>query len=288
MNEALGYFEPRPWHAPAAEAERSGAGTRAPRTIGEYRADRRDAQIGKDSQIRAARDRRSPEGGDDGEDVWECAARACRGVHRWTAALSGRRRRAAIRSRSGPSLALTGAGASPSKVDRTPRLDIWRDDVNAKGGLFGRPVELVIYRRSEHAGERARHHTKLITVDKVDLLLRGPYGTNYVAQAMPTIIKNKKLTISFTASTSMTKFQYDKYFTMVSVGPEGEIPSPSVSFDVAAAQKPEGSRDHRDPRRRRRVPPGRRAGSSPREIKKKWLKLVGDKSYPPSTTDFAQ
>ena len=38
----------------------------------------------------------------------------------------------------GMSLALTGAGASPSKVINTA-LNIWRDDVNAKGGLLGRP-----------------------------------------------------------------------------------------------------------------------------------------------------
>ena len=34
------------------------------------------------------------------------------------------------------SLALTGAGASPSKVINTA-LEIWRDDINAKGGLLG-------------------------------------------------------------------------------------------------------------------------------------------------------
>ena len=41
--------------------------------------------------------------------------------------------------RIGMSLALTGAGASPSKVINTA-LDIWRDDVNANSGLLGRPV----------------------------------------------------------------------------------------------------------------------------------------------------
>jgi len=46
--------------------------------------------------------------------------------------------------RIGMSLALTGAGASPSKVINTA-LDIWREDINAKGGLLNRPVELVIY-----------------------------------------------------------------------------------------------------------------------------------------------
>jgi branched-chain amino acid transport system substrate-binding protein len=90
--------------------------------------------------------------------------------------------------RIGMSLALTGAGASPSKVINTA-LDIWRDDINAKGGLLGRPVELVIYDDQSAPANVPTIYTKLITVDKVDLLL-GPYGTNFVAPAMPTIIQN--------------------------------------------------------------------------------------------------
>src|SRR3982751_4364434 len=99
--------------------------------------------------------------------------------------------------RVGVGLALTGAGAAPSKVVNTA-LEIWRDDVNAKGGLLGRPVELVIYDDQSTPANVPGIYTKLITVDKVDLLL-GPYGTNFVAPAMPAIIQHKKMTISFTA-----------------------------------------------------------------------------------------
>src|SRR6478672_8701064 len=138
--------------------------------------------------------------------------------------------------RIGMSLALTGAGASPSKVINTA-LEIWRDDINAKGGLLGRPVELVIYDDQSSPANVPNIYTKLITVDKADLLL-GPYGTNFVAPAMPTIIQNKKLTISFTAIGINDKFNYDKYFSMVSTGPEG-VDSFSIGFfDMAAAQLP--------------------------------------------------
>src|SRR5215813_7214215 len=121
--------------------------------------------------------------------------------------------------RIGMSLALTGAGAAPSKVINTA-LEIWRDDVNAKGGLLGRPVELVIYDDQSAPANVPNIYTKLITVDKVDLLL-GPYGTNFVAPAMPTIIQNNKMTISFTAIGINDQYHYPKYFSMVSVGPEG-------------------------------------------------------------------
>src|SRR6476659_7032634 len=138
--------------------------------------------------------------------------------------------------RIGLSLALTGAGAAPSKVINTA-LDIWREDVNAKGGLLGRSVELVIYDDQSTPANVPNIYTKLITVDKVDLLL-GPYGTNFVAPAMPTIIQNKKLTISFTAIGINDKFNYDKYFSMVSIGPHAGNSFSIGFFDLAAAQKP--------------------------------------------------
>src|ERR1700692_1750014 len=185
--------------------------------------------------------------------------------------------------RIGMSLALTGAGASPSKVVNTA-LDLWRDDINAKGGLLGRPVELVIYDYQSAPANVPIIYTKLITVDKVDLLL-GPYGTNFVAPAMPTIIQNKKLTISFTAIGINDKFQYDKYFSMVSVGPEG-VNSFSIGFfDMAAAQKPKPETVAilaADAEFAQGAAQGARE-----EIKKHGFKLVYDKSYPPATADFA-
>src|SRR3954471_811532 len=138
--------------------------------------------------------------------------------------------------RIGVGLALTGAGAAPSKVVNTA-LELWRDDINAKGGLLGRPVELVIYDDQSTPANVPGIYTKLISVDKVDLLL-GPYGTNFVAPAMPTIIQNKKLTISFTAIGINRQFNYDKYFSMVSVGPDGVNAFSIGMFDLAAQQNP--------------------------------------------------
>jgi len=185
--------------------------------------------------------------------------------------------------RIGVGLALTGAGAAPSKVINTA-LDIWRDDINAKGGLLGRPVELVIYDDQSTPANVPNIYTKLITVDKVDLLL-GPYGTNFVAPAMPTIIQNKKLTISFTAIGINREFKYDKYFSMVSVGPEGVNAFSIGFFDLAAQQKPKPQTVAilaADAEFAQSAAQGARE-----EIKKHGFTLVYDKSYPPSTTDFA-
>src|SRR5207247_1868990 len=185
--------------------------------------------------------------------------------------------------RIGMSLALTGAGASPSKVINTA-LEIWRDDVNAKGGLLGRPVQLVILDDQSTPSNVPNIYTKLITVDKVDLLL-GPYGTNFVAPAMPAIIQNKKMTISFTAIGINDKFNYDKYFSMVSVGPEGVNAFSICFFDLAAAQTPKPQTVAilaADAEFAQSA-----AHAARQEIKKQGFKIVYDKSYPPSTTDFA-
>jgi len=139
--------------------------------------------------------------------------------------------------RVGLSLALTGAGAAPSKVINTA-LEMWRDDVNAKGGVLGRPVELVVYDDQSTPGNVPAIYTKLITLDKVDLLL-GPYGTNFVAPAMPAIMAHNKMTISFTAIGINDKFKYDKYFSMVSVGPDGVHAFSRGFFEIAMAQKPQ-------------------------------------------------
>ena len=185
--------------------------------------------------------------------------------------------------RIGMSLALTGAGASPAKVINTA-LEIWRDDINAKSGLLGRPIELVIYDDQSTPANVPNIYTKLIAVDKVDLLL-GPYGTNFVAPAMPTIIDNNKLTISFTAIGINDKFHYPKYFSMVSTGPEG-VDSFSIGFfDMAAAQLPKPQTVAiiaADAEFAQSAADGAR-----RQIKKHGFNLVYDQSYPPSATDFA-
>jgi branched-chain amino acid transport system substrate-binding protein len=185
--------------------------------------------------------------------------------------------------RIGLSLALTGAGAAPSKVINIA-LEMWRDDINARGGLLGRPVELVIYDDQSTPANVPGIYTKLITLDKVELLL-GPYATNFVAPAMPAIMAQNKMTISFTAIGINDKFNYDKYFSMVSVGPDGVRAFSRGFFDIAVAQNPRPETVAilaADAEFARSAADGARD-----EIKKHGLNVVYDQSYPPQTTDFA-
>ena len=182
----------------------------------------------------------------------------------------------------GTGLALTGGGAPAGKM-LLAALEIWRDDINAKGGLLGRPVEVIYYDDQSTTSNVPGIYTKLITVDKIDLLV-GPYGTNFVAPAMPTIIQNKKMVISYTAIGINREYNYPKYFSMVPVGQEGVNAFSKGFFELAAKQNPKPQTVAilaADAEFAQATATGARE-----ELKKHGFKLVYDKNYPPATTDF--
>jgi len=67
-------------------------------------------------------------------------------------------------------------------------IELWRDKVNASGGLLGRKVEVIVYDDRSDAATAARLYEKLITDDKVDLLM-GPWGS--VSSATGAAVANK-------------------------------------------------------------------------------------------------
>src|SRR5262245_52125008 len=74
----------------------------------------------------------------------------------------------------GYSMALTG-GLAPNGKSALLAQKIWEEDVNAKGGLLGRPVKLIYYDDKSAPAEVPAIYTKLLDVDKVDLVI-GPYA----------------------------------------------------------------------------------------------------------------
>src|SRR5438132_14178160 len=89
----------------------------------------------------------------------------------------------------GFSMALTG-GLAPNGKSALLAQKIWEEDVNAKGGLLGRPVKLIYYDDQTNPATVPGIYTKLLDVDKVDLIIGG-YGTNMLAPAMPVVIQKK-------------------------------------------------------------------------------------------------
>src|SRR5882757_10856062 len=87
-------------------------------------------------------------------------------------------------------MALTGP-LGPNGKSALLAMEIWVEETNAKGGLLGRPVQLVNYDDQSNPSTVPGIYTKLLDVDKVDLIVGG-YGTNMVAPAMPIAMQRKK------------------------------------------------------------------------------------------------
>jgi branched-chain amino acid transport system substrate-binding protein len=190
--------------------------------------------------------------------------------------------RAADPIKVGLSIALTGSVA-PSGKQLLVALELWRDDVNAKGGLLGRPVQLVLYDDQSNPSNVPGIYTKLLSADRVDLLL-GPYATNMVAAAMPVIMQSNKMTIALLAIGINRHFQYPRYFTTAPIGPEGVRAMTRGFFELAAAQKPRPQTVAivaADAEFAKTSADGARAN-----VEELGFKIVADKSYPPGTTDL--
>ncbi|MFL4986683.1 MAG: amino acid ABC transporter substrate-binding protein, partial [Xanthobacteraceae bacterium] len=190
--------------------------------------------------------------------------------------------RAADPIKIGFSMALTG-GVAPAGKIVLAAFEIWRDDVNAKGGLLGRPVELVYYDDQSNPANVPGIYTKLISVDKVDLLL-GPYATNMIAPAMPVIMQNNKMTIGILGVAVNRHFNYPKYFSMVPLGPNGVKAFSDGFFALAAEQAPKPRTvaiAAADAEFARTVADGARENA-----KALGFEVMYDKTYPPNTTDF--
>jgi branched-chain amino acid transport system substrate-binding protein len=161
---------------------------------------------------------------------------------------------------------------------------IWEEEINAKGGLLGRPVKLIYYDDQSNPANVPGIYTKLADVDKVDLVI-GPYGTNLVAPALPAIIPKGKVFIGLFALDANHVFQYPKYFSMLPSGPNPKQSFTEGFFDVAAAQNPKPQSvaiAAEDAEFSRNAAEGAREN-----VQKYGLKTVYDKTFPPNTTDFS-
>ncbi len=120
----------------------------------------------------------------------------------------------------GFSMALTGPLAANGKMALLG-AKIWQEETNAKGGLLGRQVQLISYDDQSNPSTVPGIYTKLLDVDKVDLIVSG-YATNMVAPAIPVAMQKNKTLIGLFALAANSEFHYPKYFSMLPSGPEAE------------------------------------------------------------------
>jgi branched-chain amino acid transport system substrate-binding protein len=185
--------------------------------------------------------------------------------------------------RIGFSLALTGPLA-PNGKQALLGAKIWQEEINARGGLLGRKVELVNYDDQSNPANIPGIYTKLLDVDKVDLV-NGPYGTNLVAPAIPVVMQKNKLLIGLFALDGNREFRYARYFSVIGAGPKPNEAFTEGYFQVAAQQKPKPQTvalAAEDAEFARNACDGARDNA-----KTYGFNIVYDKTFPPGTTDFS-
>ena len=181
--------------------------------------------------------------------------------------------------RIGMSMPQTGGLAGGGKASLLG-IEIWRDDVNAKGGLLGRKVELVVYDDKSSASETPAIYSKLIDVDKVDLLF-APYGTVPTAPIMPMVKQRGLLLIGNFSFQVNSKVGHDMWFNNAPWGP----PDSWASSFLDIAQKAGGksiallTADQEF---------AQNLAKTAREVAtKRNMPIVFDQAYPPNTVEFS-
>lgn len=186
--------------------------------------------------------------------------------------------------RIGFGMALTGKFAANAKMALLG-MQIWAEDTNAKGGLLGRPVRLVYYDDQSNPATVPGIYSKLLDVDKVDFVVSG-YSTNMTVPAMPLVMQRGRVFLGLAALDGNAQFNYSKYFSMAPFGPNTKAAFSEGFFDIVKAQKEklglktiavvaldeEGTRNALD--------------GALINLKSSGLKIVYQRTYPPSTVDF--
>jgi branched-chain amino acid transport system substrate-binding protein len=181
----------------------------------------------------------------------------------------------------GFSMSLTGplgAGGKSALV----AMEIWRDDINAKGGLLGRPVEFVYNDDQTNPANVPRIYTKLLEVDNVDLVVSS-YGTNVIAPAMPIVMRKQMVFPSLFGLAVNEEFKYDRYFGIMPAGPS---PKEDWSRGFIELAKSKGLKTIAIAAADAEFAQNAAAGAR-KNAQDAGFQIVYDKSYPPPTTDFS-
>jgi branched-chain amino acid transport system substrate-binding protein len=179
----------------------------------------------------------------------------------------------------GMSMPQTGSLGAGGKAELVA-IRMWVDDVNKKGGLLGRKVELIAYDDQTNPALTPGIYTKLLDVDKVDLLF-APYGTVPTAPIMP-LVKQRGLLLmgNFSFQVNHT-VKHDMWFNNLPAADaqswfEGffeqgqKAGAKSIAFLAADQEFAQNL-----------------ANGAKELAKKAGAKTVYEQNYPPTTTDFS-
>jgi ABC-type branched-subunit amino acid transport system substrate-binding protein len=131
--------------------------------------------------------------------------------------------------RIGGTLALTGPLASTAMIHKIVG-DIYVENLNKANGLLGRPVEWVLYDDQSRPDVARALYDKLITGDKVDLLM-GPYATGAILSAIAVAERHSKTLVHHTFGIPKLA-KYDKQFSGNPSGYDFEVTFPGKVIDA--------------------------------------------------------
>ena len=178
----------------------------------------------------------------------------------------------------GASMSVTGTYAKPGTYQKEG-YDICIDELNAKGGLLGRKVELVIYDDQSQPATAVKLYEKLITEDKVDAVM-GPYSSA-VSEAVANVTeKYKKVMVAPLAATTSIFKKGRKYIFMVITPAENYLDG---LVDMAAKR---GLKTVAIINEDTLFPKASAAGTA-EAAKKRGLQVVLQEAYPKGNTDFS-
>jgi branched-chain amino acid transport system substrate-binding protein len=136
--------------------------------------------------------------------------------------------------RIGFSISLTGPYTSGA-ADQMRAYELWLEEVNSRGGIFVKefnkklPVKFVYYDDKSDMGTAVRVYEKLMTDDKVDLLLT-PFSTTIVFAVIPIADKYKMPMLGATASSTRIREIKTEYFWFITPCQPDKVMSTLVDF----------------------------------------------------------
>ena len=134
--------------------------------------------------------------------------------------------------RVGGTLPLTGPLAPVGGIHKVA-AEVFVDALNKRGGLLGRKVELMLLDDQSQPGNARTLYERLITREKVDLLM-GPYGTSSIIAAMGVAQRFNKLFIQSSLG-DPSLAPYEMQFPALPLGPEPRLADTEVLLDAYAS-----------------------------------------------------
>jgi branched-chain amino acid transport system substrate-binding protein len=177
----------------------------------------------------------------------------------------------------GGAISQTGQYAEPAGR-QVNSIKLWVDEANARGGLLGRKVKLILLDDKSDTQTAIKLYEKLITEDKVDVLL-APYSSG-ITEAVANVNERYKMPfVAYGAASTPIWEKGRKYiFNIVAVAEDYQKGAVHLAKQIGVKKAAVIGQDSLFPRQ---------SGKGAKEwAKKLGIEIVVDENYPVKLTDF--